>query len=108
MATHLYRLGRWAYENRLKTIAIWVLVLIGLGIGASLLAKPTSESFSIPGIPSERAQDLMIERFPGEPTFGSDIGVTYVVRAPEGSTLTEARFQRPSTPWWPTSSPSST
>lgn len=93
MATHLYRLGRWAYENRLKTIAIWVLVLIGLGIGASLLAKPTSESFSIPGIPSERAQDLMIERFPGEATFGSDIGVTYVVRAPEGSTLSEPRFQ---------------
>ncbi|MDH3019192.1 hypothetical protein BJF87_00825 [Gordonia sp. CNJ-863] len=94
MATHLYRLGRWTYENRLKTITIWVLVLIGLGVGATLLAKPTSESFSIPGIPSEKAQDLMVERFPDEPSFGSDVGVTYVVRAPQGSTLTEPRYQQ--------------
>ncbi|MCR5978693.1 MMPL family transporter [Gordonia jinghuaiqii] len=94
MATHLYRLGRWTYENRFKTIAIWVLVLIGMGIGATMLAKPTSESFSIPGIPSEKAQDLMVERFPGEPAFGSDVSVTYLLRAPQGSTLTEPQYQQ--------------
>lgn len=93
MATFLYRVGRWAYLNRLKTIAIWVLLLVGLGIGASFLAKPTSESFSIPGIPSEQAQNQMVERFPDKPKFGDDIGVTYVVAAPDGATLTEPRYQ---------------
>uniref|UniRef100_UPI003D8B8A8D MMPL family transporter n=1 Tax=Gordonia sp. B7-2 TaxID=3420932 RepID=UPI003D8B8A8D len=93
MATFLYKVGRWSYANRFKTIAIWILVLIAFGIGANLLAKPTSESFSIPGIPSERAQNLMVERFPDKPKFGEGVDVTYVVAAPQGSTLTEARYQ---------------
>ena len=94
MATYLYKVGRWAYANRFKTIAIWVLVLIGMGVGASLLAKPTSESFSIPGIPSEQAQNLMVERFPDKPKFGDSVEVTYVVAAPKGSSLTEPRYQQ--------------
>ncbi|GAA1481621.1 MMPL family transporter [Gordonia sinesedis] len=93
MATFLYKVGRWAYLNRLKTIAIWVLLLVGLGVAASFLAKPTSESFSIPGIPSEQAQNLMVERFPDKPKFNEDIGVTYVVSAPDGATLTDPRYQ---------------
>ena len=91
MAAFLYRVGRWAYVNRFKTIAIWVLVLVAFGVGASLLAKPTTESFSIPGIPSEKAQNLMVERFPDTPKFGEDVSVTYVVAAPDGSTLTDER-----------------
>ena len=93
MATFLYRVGRWTYTNRLKTIAAWILVLIAFGVGASLLAKPTTESLSIPGIPSERAQNLMVERFPDKPKFSEDVSITYVVKAPQGATLTEPRFQ---------------
>ncbi|MEP9413064.1 MMPL family transporter [Gordonia sp. VNQ95] len=92
MANFLYRVGRWAYVNRFKTIAIWVLVLIGLGLGAAFLSKPTTESFSIPGIPSERAQNLMVERFPDKPKFGNDVSVTYVVAAPDGASLTDPRY----------------
>ena len=93
MATLLYRIGRWTYTNRLKTIAGWILILVALGVGASMLAKPTTESLSIPGIPSERAQNLMVERFPDKPKFSDDVSVTYVVAAPKGATLTEPRLQ---------------
>ncbi len=92
MATFLSRVGRWAYTNRFKTIAVWILVLIALGVGAAFLSKPTTESFSIPGIPSERAQNLMVERFPDKPKFGDDVSVTYVVATPKGASLTDPRY----------------
>lgn len=92
MATFLSRVGRWAYTNRFKTIAVWILVLIALGVGATFLSKPTTESFSIPGIPSERAQNLMVERFPDKPKFGDDVSVTYVVATPKGASLTDPRY----------------
>lgn len=92
MAAFLYRVGSWAYTNRWKTIAVWVLVLVALGVGSAFLSKPTTESFSIPGIPSERAQNLLIERFPDKPKFGDSVSVTYVVAAPEGSSLTDPQY----------------
>ncbi|WP_207841696.1 MMPL family transporter [Williamsia soli] len=93
MATHLYRIGRWAYLNKFKMIAIWLLVLVGMGVAAATLSKPTSESFSIPGIPSEKAQNQMIEAFPEKPKFDENVSVKYVIKAPDGSNLTEPQYQ---------------
>jgi len=93
VATYLYRIGRWAYLNKFKMVAIWLLVLIGMGVAAATLSKPTSESFTIPGVSSVEAQDKMVEAFPEKPKFSENIAITYVVQAPEGATLTEPQYQ---------------
>ncbi|PHV67927.1 MMPL family transporter [Williamsia muralis] len=93
MATYLYRIGKWAYLNKFKMIAIWLLVLVAMGVAAATLSKPNSESFSIPGIPSEKAQNQMVEAFPEKPKFSEDTSVKYVVKAPEGSNLNTPQNQ---------------
>ncbi|GAC70893.1 MMPL family transporter [Gordonia soli] len=94
MAERLYRIGHWCYQHRFATIAVWVLVLVGFAAAASTMAQPASTTFSIPGIPSEKAQNTMVERFPDKPKFGEGVSVTYVVSAADGSPLTESRNQR--------------
>ncbi len=58
MATHLYRLGRTAYRRWPYFIAAWLVALVAVGGVATTISKPMVDSFSIPGIPSERAQEL--------------------------------------------------
>ena len=65
MATLLYRLGKTAYRRWPFFIAGWLIAMIAVGTVAGTLSKPMSDSFSIPGIPSERAADLQSELFPG-------------------------------------------
>ncbi|ADG80615.1 Queuine tRNA-ribosyltransferase OS=Tsukamurella paurometabola (strain ATCC 8368 / DSM / CCUG 35730 / CIP 100753 / JCM 10117 / KCTC 9821 / NBRC 16120 / NCIMB 702349 / NCTC 13040) OX=521096 GN=tgt PE=3 SV=1 [Tsukamurella paurometabola] len=69
MALLLYRLGKFAYLNRFKVIAVWVLLLIGMGVGAATLSKPTVDNFNLPGLPSEKATDIVNAQFGGQ---GSD------------------------------------
>ncbi|MGJ0118938.1 MMPL family transporter [Williamsia sp. MIQD14] len=87
MATYLYRIGKWAFTNKFKVIGIWMLILVGMGVAGSTLAGPSSSSFSIPGIPSEKAQDSLVSSFPEKPKFSQDISIKYVLKAPEGKTL---------------------
>ncbi|NEK85495.1 MMPL family transporter [Blastococcus saxobsidens] len=84
MALVLSRLGAFSHRHRLAVVAVWLLVLIGGGVGAATLAGETSSSFSIPGQESTTA----LERIDEE--FGRGGGATarVVVQAPEGQTLT--------------------
>ncbi len=93
MATYLYRVGRWAFTNRFKVIGIWLLILVGMGVAASTLSEPTSSNFSIPGIPSEKAQNSLVEKFPDKPKFTEDISIKYVLKAPGDAKLTEQKYQ---------------
>ncbi len=87
MATQLYRLGRTAFRRWPAFLAVWLLLLVGVGAFAATMSKPLSDEFSIPGIPSERAADLQAELFPGSVDAFSQAGVTVVVQAPEGERL---------------------
>ncbi|MGV8841113.1 MAG: MMPL family transporter [Bauldia sp.] len=93
MAVYLYRLGRFAFRNRWAVLGVWVLVLIGAGTAAATLSGPTSESFTIPGVPSIEAYELQAERFtpPGEEpadlAAGFPAAAQIVFAAPEGETL---------------------
>src|SRR5215210_4981859 len=84
MAVLLSRLGAAAHRHRSVVVAVWLLVLVGGGVGAATLAGETATSFSIPGQESTTA----LERIDAE--FGSGGGTTarVVLQAPEGSTLT--------------------
>ncbi|MFF1542694.1 MMPL family transporter [Streptomyces sp. NPDC058291] len=87
MASRLYTWVRWALRRRGRVIAAWLLLLAVVGgLGITLHGKATTE-FSVPGIESQKAQDLLKGEFP-EAAGGV---ARVVLAAPEGSTLTEPK-----------------
>lgn len=92
MATLLYRLGKTAFRRWPAFIGVWVVALVAVGFTALAIQQPTSSTFSIPGIPSERASDLQADLFPGAEDALNDTSVTVVVAAPEGATLSDPEY----------------
>src|SRR4051812_5434331 len=88
MATFLYRVGRFAYTHRLLMIGVWVLLLIGAG-ASTTLAKPFLADFSLPGSRTERAGQMLDEKFPGQGDMNLLAQAKVVVKAPRGATLDE-------------------
>lgn len=87
MAHALYRLGRTAYRRWPVVIVAWLALIVALGAVAATQSKPMSDQFTIPGIPSEEAQTLQNELFPGSGDALDEASATVVVAAPEGETL---------------------
>ncbi|WP_432506187.1 MMPL family transporter [Kineococcus arenarius] len=85
MATFLHRLGLGAVRHRLLVVGVWVLVLLGTGVGAATLAGSTVNTFEIPGQESTTALRLIDERF-GERSTGASAQV--VLQAPDGEQVT--------------------
>lgn len=90
MAKFLYQIGRGAYANRWKVLALWLLILIGVGVAAATLQKPTSTSFTIPGLESVETQEELKTRFhsEGQDQLEAPTG-KLVIQAPEGKTLAD-------------------
>ncbi|NUS13748.1 MAG: MMPL family transporter, partial [Streptomyces sp.] len=83
MASRLYDWARWAVRRRGRVVAVWLLLLTVVGgLGITLHGKVTTE-FSVPGIESQQAQDLLKEKFP-EAAGGV---ARVVLAAPEGEKL---------------------
>ncbi len=93
MATLLYRIGKTAYRRWPIFLAAWIVAMIGVSTFAATMSKPMTDSFSIPGIPSEQAADLQAELFPGSKDAFDQAGVTVVVAAAEGHTLDEPAYR---------------
>jgi uncharacterized membrane protein YdfJ with MMPL/SSD domain len=85
VARYLQRLGGWAFVHRRKVVLGWVLVLAAVIVCAALFSGRTSDKFEVPGTESQRAQDLLHERFPG--AGGAQARVVYY--APQGEKLTD-------------------
>ncbi len=64
MAALLYRLGSFAHRRRGLVLAVWIAVLVLLGVGAMTLAKSMASTPSIPGTESQQAIDLLKQRMP--------------------------------------------
>src|ERR1051325_2173341 len=86
MATYLYRLGGWAFENRWKTLGAWLLVLATVVAASLAFSGQTNDKFSGPGTESDQADSLLHKKFPG--AGGASARVVFV--APEGEKLTDA------------------
>ncbi len=86
MAGVLHRIGRFSVRHRRIVLAAWLIVLFAVGASAGAFAKPTSDSFSIPGTESQRAMDLLAERFPDRPNGATTM---VVFAAPHGEKLTD-------------------
>ncbi|GAA1572310.1 MMPL family transporter [Kribbella hippodromi] len=87
MATYLYRLGRFAFRRRRLVVLIWLGLLAAGVTGAVTLSGPTAAGFSIPGTESQRAADLLHDRFP---QAGADSATARIVfQAPAGQKLAD-------------------
>ncbi|MCW2528700.1 MAG: hypothetical protein JWM76_3560 [Pseudonocardiales bacterium] len=86
MARWLYALGLWSAAHRRRVIAIWLLVLIVVGGLGSAFGGTLSSVFSVPGIESQNAQNLLEKRFPA--AAGGSARVVF--GAPAGTELTSA------------------
>lgn len=84
MAGILHRIGRFSIRHRRIVATAWLVVLVAVVASAGAFAKPTSDSFSIPGTESQRAMDLLAERFPDRPNGTSTM---VVFAAPTGENL---------------------
>jgi uncharacterized membrane protein YdfJ with MMPL/SSD domain len=85
VATYLYRLGGWAFTNRRKVLLGWLAVLALVLASSSAFSGTFSSKFEVPGTESQRAQDLLNEKYPG--AGGGSARVVYV--APDGEKLTD-------------------
>ncbi|MDO9497018.1 MAG: MMPL family transporter [Nocardioides sp.] len=92
MATLLYRLGKTAFRRWPLFIAAWIIAMVAVGAFAATMSKPMTDSFSIPGIPSEKASDLQAELFPDAVDAVDQASVKVVVAAPEGSRLDDPAY----------------
>ncbi|MFD8929795.1 MMPL family transporter [Streptomyces mirabilis] len=90
MASRLYTWARWAVRRRRWVIATWILLFAVVGgLGATLHGK-TSTEFTVPGVESQRAQDLLKQKFP--PAAGGVVRI--VVAAPKGASVTDPAEQK--------------
>ncbi|EFQ82167.1 Tat pathway signal sequence domain protein [Aeromicrobium marinum DSM 15272] len=92
MARHLFRIGRWSFRHRRIVVSVWLGLLVAVGIGATTLSGDTSDEFSIPGIESTEAFDLIKERTPEAAPDGATARVVF--RAPGGERLDDPANER--------------
>jgi RND superfamily putative drug exporter len=80
--------GRLAFRRRWYVALVWAAVLAAVGLGALKAPGAVDEEFSMPGIESQKAFDLMEERFPGDTADSATARVVFI--APSGEKVTAA------------------
>ncbi|BFO14592.1 hypothetical protein SHKM778_09800 [Streptomyces sp. KM77-8] len=86
MATFLYRVGRWAFRRRRLVSALWLGLLVLVGVAAVMAPAAKEEELSMPGTESQQAFDLLDERFPQSNSQGAEARLVF--RAPDGQRVT--------------------
>ncbi|MET7574989.1 MMPL family transporter [Streptomyces sp. NPDC005492] len=91
MATLLYHLGRVAFRWRWFVTLLWVVVLGAVGFAAAKAPAAPDDGFTMPGIESQKAFDLLEQRFPGTAADGASARIVFVAPNGEKVTATENR-----------------
>ncbi|MVO90951.1 MMPL family transporter [Streptomyces sp. p1417] len=86
MASLLYRLGRLSFRRRRWVALLWVAILAACSFAALSAPAAEEDGFSMPGTESQKAFDLLDERFPGDNAEGADARVVFA--APDGQKVT--------------------
>ncbi|MEU3054163.1 MMPL family transporter [Streptomyces griseus] len=87
MAALLHRLGRFAHRRRYLVVLLWICLLTLGGVAAAQAPAAGPASFAMPGTESQRAYDLIDERFEGQRADGATARVVF--KAPEGGRITD-------------------
>ncbi|WP_275561506.1 MMPL family transporter [Streptomyces sp. 5-6(2022)] len=86
MATFLYRIGRWAFRRRRLVGGVWLGVLVLAVVAAAMAPAGEEEDLSMPGTESQKAFDLLDERFPQSNSQGAEARLVF--QAPDGQRVT--------------------
>jgi len=86
VATILYRIGRWAFRRRRRVLRLWLGVLLLAVVGAAVAPAAEEEDLSMPGTESQKAFDLLDERFPQSNSQGAEARLVF--QAPGGQRVT--------------------
>ncbi|MEV6431775.1 MMPL family transporter [Nocardia sp. NPDC051463] len=91
MSVYLYRWGKFAFRRKWIVLPVWLILFVLLGGLGAQLKEPMSNDFSMPELPSARANDILDKHFPGaSDAFKFDaVTGTYVIGAPAGQKLTD-------------------
>ena len=73
MAGFLDRLGQGAARHKWVTIGVWLLVAVVLVVAAEASGGTTVDVFKIPGAQSEKARELLQQRFPAQSGDTADV-----------------------------------
>ncbi|MCX3292491.1 MMPL family transporter [Streptomyces sp. NEAU-H22] len=92
MATLLYKLGRLAFRRRGTMALLWVLIFIGAIFAAASAPPLPADTFTMPGTETQKAYDLLKDKFPTLSADGAKARV--VVRAPAGKKLSDPGEKR--------------
>jgi RND superfamily putative drug exporter len=87
MSLFLYRTGRFVARHRWRVVVAWIALAAAVFAAAGAWGAELNQSPSIPGSDTQRAFDLLDERFPAR--SGEEARI--VVAAPEGETLSADR-----------------
>ncbi len=85
MASLLYRLGRFAYRRKWLVISAWLVIILGVGGAIAAFSGKMTNSFSIPGTPSQNVLNTLEEEFPDA---AGGLG-TIVFATPDGEAFSE-------------------
>ncbi|MFE0098983.1 MMPL family transporter [Streptomyces sp. NPDC059009] len=86
MATFLYRIGRWAFRRRRLVLGLWLGGLVLAVAAAAVAPEGEDEDLSMPGTESQKAFDLLDERFPESNSQGAEARLVF--QAPDGQRVT--------------------
>jgi RND superfamily putative drug exporter len=88
MAIFLYRVGRASFRRRRLVAVVWLALLVALGFAAATAGSSSGGSLTVPGTESQRAFDLVKDRFPGSSADGATARVVF--KADAGHRVTSA------------------
>jgi RND superfamily putative drug exporter len=85
----LARLAGWAYDRRWLVLVGWIVVLVAVTVASQMVGSDYQDKFGGGSTESQRAQDLLQQRFPGRAGDTADI----VVRTSPDPVTTPANGQ---------------
>lgn len=83
----LERLARWCYRHRWRTLVLWIVALVGSIALVNVAGGDYTAEFALPGSESQKAFDLLEEKFPAR----SGDAATIVFEAKAGVTNSEVQ-----------------
>ena len=86
MATILYRIGRWSFRRRRLVAGLWLTAVVVAALAAATAPSGDEEELSMPGTESQKAFDLLDERFPQSNSQGAEGRLVF--QAPDGEQMT--------------------